>query len=1003
LKQIDGTIKNQTIPTLIDNRPGNTLLYAVKKLLAESRRLDIATGYFEIGALLDLDQEWQKLENIRLLMGDESSIKTKSAFVDALQQMDDGIERNQDEDDWKSLAGLNAITNAISKGFIQARVYTKAKFHAKAFHFKTDGIVNHGIVGSSNFTHPGLTQNVELNLFTSDHSQLEKLSEWYQTAWEEAEDLNADLLRIIEPHVREYLPFEVYLQAMRTYFLDRKPHDSVWERTESRLYNNVLAQYQRDAYNDLMHMAKTWGGAMLCDGVGLGKTFVALMLIERAFHEGHRVLVIAPKSTVDSVWVRNLSKYFPEDFHPSRYLPSNVTVMPHTDLGRQGGIKPEELRRIHRTYQTIIVDEAHHFRVPHRNRSKKLRELTKDRRTFLLTATPINNSLMDLYHQLLYITDGNEKLFEPVGIPRLRDWFKTREDKVSQLELEMFQVPAFENFLKHIIVQRSRSYVRKIDELEHLDVKFPTREKPEVINYSLKLVYGDLLPQIIQTFKPGPKGLKLVIYETERFKSEGEKATLQEQANVVGLVRTMMLKRMESSQVAFQASIEDLLYKHAVVLEKVHPIKWADWRTANKQAWETVTRHRAERYLDTDVDDEEELPEVAAWERQRLEAIISHTNLFGEPSKQEWLRCLDHDMNLLVELLQGLYDQVTPDNDDKLRALVEKIQTTPRLQTDKFVIFSEFKDTARYLEAELKNRLQEKRIVEVDSGRNVTNRIEIIRRFAPYYNCDTEDELQRALKDPIRILISTDVLSEGLNLQDANIIINYDLHWNPVRLMQRIGRVDRRMDTSKPVNYDKVYVYNFVPPKELDTVLGLYKTVSGKLIKINKALGIEAPVLDADDETRALDFYLKMGLPDMPELERLRLRAHELSKQHPELWTQSESYPFRVFSGKKGPAKMLFLAYSIPIVKETEAKEQAEDDIRWYLVDLETGEIMEDVVEIHKTIECAEGTPRVVSEARNDLTQARKRVEKEKVDELIFKAQVPSHRKARLICWMEIS
>lgn len=166
----------ETLQTLIDNRAGNQMLEAVRPLMRESVALDLATGYLELGAMLALDGDWQRLHSIRLLMGDEVTRKTKEVILQALTEKDrNGIEQAKEEDDWKALDGLEAIKAALQNGTIDARVYTRAKFHAKALHFKTGGVVNHGIIGSSNFTRKGLTENLELNLFTSDNAQLKEL------------------------------------------------------------------------------------------------------------------------------------------------------------------------------------------------------------------------------------------------------------------------------------------------------------------------------------------------------------------------------------------------------------------------------------------------------------------------------------------------------------------------------------------------------------------------------------------------------------------------------------------------------------------------------------------------------------------------------------------------------------------------------------------------------------------------------------------------------------
>ncbi len=996
------------------------MLEAIRRLIGESKRLDLATGYFEVGAMVDLDSHWQTLESIRVLMGDETSRTTRQALIQALQDRENGIEDAKERDDWHALDGLRAVKAAIADGHLAARIYTKDKFHAKAYHFKTDGVVNHGIIGSSNFTRPGLTRNLELNLFTSDTAQLSELARWYEQAWKEAEDINADLLRIIEPHVREYHPFQLYLQAMRERFFGLAPGETFWENHESKVFPD-LAQYQKDAYYDLMHMAQTWGGALLCDGVGLGKTFVALMLIERCLKERQRVLVIAPKAAIPSVWNRNLLKYFPNDFNADREYQHEIRVRAMTDFGGDGDARmtAAEFQFLKDRTDVVIIDEAHHFRVPSRNRSLKLKELVKGKKLFMLTATPVNNSLLDLYFLLNYISQDRQKFFQAVNVPHLRNWFSEQSSGRQDLQpsLTDFDSPTFQEFLRHILVARSRRYVKSLDVQEDATVKFPKREKPVVVDYSLSDTYGALFPRLLEAFEKKKGKLKLVIYETEKFKEKKEKdaSVLAEQSQVVALIRTMLLKRLESSQVALQASIEDLLLKHIALLRDLQELKFAAWLAANQDLYDALQRHRTERLgVSENRDDEEEddLP-LTTYESKKVTQVKEDLKDFGR-NENAWIEALEADMAILSDLLRGLHFVTRPENDAKLHAFLDKIESELRLRTGKFVVFSEFKDTARYLEVELNKRFPEASIVEVDSGRNVKNRENVIKRFAPYYNCDDDADLERALKDPIRILISTDVLSEGLNLQDANVIVNYDLHWNPVRLMQRIGRVDRRMDPSKPVDYDKVYVFNFLPPAELETVLKLHETITGKLIAINRALGIEAPVLTAEDDFKAMDFYQNLGEGTLSVVEQLRLKSHELAKQHPELWNETLTFPNRIYSGKATPnqtepsrtkpnGKYLFLCYRIVTGYDPENPDaEPTRDAKWVMVDRETGEITEDLMKMHEAIECAEGTPRKLEVPKEERTKLRKQVEGDLFEQIRFRSQIPEDYKDELVCWMEV-
>ena len=262
---------------------------------------DIATGYFEIGALLALDGRWQRLTKIRILMGDEVSQRTKQALLDGLKAritkaLDISAEDEKEKNDF--LSGAPAIVDALQKGQIECRVYAKRKFHAKAYitHPRVAVIGSVALVGSSNFTYPGLTQNIELNIQVKGAGDVAQLQKWFELHWEQGENITPEIIKVIERQIAEYTPFQVYSKALQELFKSHELPPIAWEQTQSRVYR-LLDGYQKEAYHSLLKISRQHRGAFLCDGVGLGKTFVGLMLIERLItFERKRVVLIVPKS-----------------------------------------------------------------------------------------------------------------------------------------------------------------------------------------------------------------------------------------------------------------------------------------------------------------------------------------------------------------------------------------------------------------------------------------------------------------------------------------------------------------------------------------------------------------------------------------------------------------------------------------------------------------------------------------------------------------------------------
>ena len=987
--------KDTSFKIIIDNRESNTLLETLKNLLPQAVSLDIATGYFEIGSLLALQDSWQHPNRLRIILGDETSKRTRRELIESVEsKCNDSIEVEKEIDD--TLRGLNAIRNALDNKKIRIKIYTKAKFHAKTY--LIENVLespDYAIVGSSNFTRPGLTKNLELNLFTEEKNQVEAIKTWFSEVWSESEELiNPEILEVIAPHLKLYLPFEVYAKALYEYFLGREKTPVGWEKKESVMYQ-VLDRYQRDGYHQALKIAETWGGALICDSVGLGKTFIGLMLLEYYLHLGKRVLLIVPKSSRESVWNRYINEYLKP--HRRYVYQQTFRIYNHTDFGPEETktVPNEALEEMKKDTDVIIIDEAHHFRNPWIGRSKKLYELSEGKLVYFITATPINNSLYDLFHLVNYFARNRWSYFKSIGIQDLRSHFKEAEEKVEK-EIDIQTATTATDFLrtdkllKSILIQRSRAYVKSLETEGTRAPSFPERQLPKVVEYSLSKVYHGLYDDIKLAFGRKEPLLTLAIYNPEKYRKEKkDKSVEHREKQVIGLIRTLLLKRLESSYKAFEASLEGLLFKMFQFVKIYRPQFIEIWETKYKNQWEMIKQHRSERYdIEEESEEEDEVPEApeklgeSEYEIDKLISLILY------------------DMTQIVIILSKVYKYLSSKTDDKLGKLVSSLQTDDILKKEKIVIFTEFRDTARYLWKQLKDEYGFSNVEELDSTREV-DRAKIIKRFAPYYNCSDEE-----LEDytgcnpkyvPTRILISTDVLSESLNLQDANIVVNYDLHWNPVRLMQRIGRVDRRVDLTKPVHHDKVYFYNFLPPDDLEDLLHLMKKITGKVTRINKTLGLEAPLIRPDDPVEALKLFNERYEGHYSVEEKLRLELDKIAKEHPDVYENLKSLPLRLFSGKRNDSKGLFCCYKFPAIEEGKPEET-----RWYFRESATEKILEGIENIYGKIQCLPDTPRATVSTPEELSEQRKEIEKYIKNTYLRALQASQDYKPTLLCWMEV-
>jgi hypothetical protein len=1011
-----------------------------------AKSFDIATGFFEIGGLLALDGRWQQLEQIRILMGSETTASTRKALLDAVTAkavavLDKSIEA--EKVDKPMLHGVPAILEAIRSGQIKVRVYDKDKFHAKAYitHSKAEFEVvgSQALVGSSNFTRPGLTKNIELNVQVQSAREVAQLQEWFELHWNEGVEVPEAILTTIERHVLEYSPFTVYAKALQEFFRGHELTATEWDETRSRMYPRI-DRYQKEAYWALMKIARQYGGAFLCDGVGLGKTFVGLMLIERlVLHEGKRVVLFAPKAAKEGVWEPHLRDWLPHIGGGADF--SNLAVFSHTDLGRKGDF-PERFQRIAELADVVIIDEAHHFRNPgaaggderEPSRYYQLYDLLdnaqRSKVVFMLTATPINNRLSDFRHMAELFTRRDDTFFaKTLGVNNLRAHFNQMEkalrDRIghestnaSEHMADAQEILVSDEIFRHLVVQRSRAYARESQIRETgKAAAFPDRKPPQVAEYSIRKTYGRLLDLFEKAFTRKNPLFSLPMYYP-LFWYKGPDTSIDRwvegrQQQVVGLIRTQFLKRFESSVRAFELSCDRLLQKILAFVE-VHSQTDAEkkrlerWKAQNAEILSYAISRQLELWADPEDDtDEDVVPD------ELLEAVerLDRDKFDVEEMMSEAYLDLDQIVQFLTEARK--FD---PRHDDKLQKLIRLLKSK-ELTDQKILIFSEFADTARYLQAELE-KADIDGVAQVDSATKA-NRADVIQSFSPYYNGNSSAELARTGRTETRILISTDVLSEGLNLQDASRMINYDIHWNPVRLMQRIGRVDRRMnpEIEKRLIADhpdvassrgKVIFWNFLPPEELNAILTLYTRVTQKTLLISRTLGIEGKkLLTPDDDYDALKEFNHSYEGTRTALEDMHLEYQALLRADPELESRLRHLPGAVYSGRERVAKGargVFFCYALPALdKVTNEFTEEAGTTRWYLYDLDRNAIVEESGDIVASIRSVPDTPRKCVAQEATLMDLRGKVEKHIKNTYLKRVDAPVGVKPALRCWMELT
>ena len=1029
----------------------------------DASSMDIATGYFEIGSLLALDGYWQKLDKIRILMGDETTQRTRKLILKAHKEiMDEKLDNsfNDERESSPFLTGTDAIEKAIKSGQIEVRIYDKDKFHAKTYitHARKAVIGSQALVGSSNFTRPGLSQNIELNIKVESSSEVQQLQDWFDEYWKLGHDINDSVLHIISKHTEPLKPFDIYAKALHEYFKGYSISDTEWELSDSLMYGK-LDRYQKEAYGNLLKIASRFNGAFLCDGVGLGKTFVGLMLIERlALRDRKKVVVFAPKGVKESVWIPDIKNHLShvggvegsEDF-------SSLSVFSHTDLSSSR--KFERFQRISQLADVFIIDEAHHFR----NLGKKgNREDWKDRsrywrmsdildsesrstelppkQVYLLTATPINNALTDFRHMIELFSRRDEEYFKDIGINNLTANFNAIQANFNKILGRNFSpdddatMLCNEEIFQQLVVQRSRKYVKESQKQESgRDVVFPERKKPIVAAYSLRTTYGHLIDLFTKAFSKKNPLFNLAIYDQLSFYTGDDPEILAEKEKkrhkqILGLIRTLFLKRFDSSVKAFEMTCDRLIKNMLVFLEinsrsANQQRKLKIWKEAHQDILSYTMQQQADLFWEestdeSEIDYEDYLPE------ELFDAIDElsdeHFNL------EEMIKQTYEDLDQLIAFVSETRS-ITASKDDKLKKL-KRLLKSKELKDKKVIIFSEYKDTARYIFNDLEDSGFE-HVEELDSS-STTDRRKVIQRFAPYYNKSSSAEI----RNEIQILVSTDVLSEGLNLQDATCLINYEIHWNPVRLMQRIGRVDRRLNHDIEAQMIKdhphlkeergiVKYWNFLPSKELKKILSLYKKVTEKTLLISETFGIEKRTLfTADDDYKLVQDLNSRYEGKQSTKESTHLEYQQLLDDHPDLEERLNRLPNNVYSGRKRPKKAVsgvFFCYALPALDKALDKERSTEDnnewteeagkTEWYFYPLDTKDIVEGLDDIKEQIKSKPTTPRKLNINEQDLIEIRKKVQKHIKNTYLNRVDAPRRdatgRKIKPIlkCWMELN
>ncbi|WP_232054773.1 helicase-related protein [Thermococcus sp. 2319x1] len=861
---------------LVDNQRVR-LLDVLREVLTSGhyKQIDAAVGFLFISGLKEIQQELDEFFSqggkMRIVIGNQTDRETYEQLsmayhsLEALRKLKEknqrtkpnldeqaeDLEKNTNfmEQSWENEMFLNKLVSWLENGNIEIKVYVKEFMHAKAYLFypKSESIAPIGLVGSSNFSLAGFYGNTELNagLFSV---HFESLREWYKNLWEEAESFTPTLIEIIRrgwPGQKPGSfpsPYEVLIRGLYELYKDIVERDTGF--LIRGLYD-VLYDFQIDAVKRAISIVNKYGGVLISDVVGLGKSYIGLALLEHFSlldllnGRPNKVAVIAPPELV-RYWEELLKTYNIE----GRVF--SAGLLPRKETSPE---KYRDMEEYIRNVNTVLVDESHHYANTATKSYKNLQELLLGKRAILLTATPYRKQYRDIINQI--------KLFRPERRHPFPITPQTWDDLTKAIEKGEVD-PSY--VLREIMIRRTRHDILKLYGGKDNCIKvgrkklcFPKRELKS-IEYKISEVYPlekvpkelvDIISEgsaiepvdIYTLFLAGINSMRyarfaLYEYVKPQFKDKDPYTDLSVAGrNLRGLERILYLKRLESSWYSmYQTLRRDVIktknflnfVKHGFIPagEEFNDIILG--KINGKEA-HVLSDEEVEQFINEYQKEKEPIYKAGAFDIKRLIEDLEYD--------LEKLEAMEQVLRPLKEYLER-----QPMKDPKFSKLTMLIEDLMRNRKQKILIFSEFEETVRWIYEGLEKLDYTKKYrIEMVSS-NTKGIVDKIRRFAPKSNSyETEDEID--------ILVSTDILSEGLNLQDANVVVNYDLHWTPIKLIQRIGRVDRI-----GTEHDIIYVYNFFPEKALEENLGLLEKVRRRIAEFNNALGADGKILEESEE-----------------------------------------------------------------------------------------------------------------------------------------------------------
>lgn len=859
------------------NEPDRDLYGRFSNILKSNTQFfDILVGYFRTSGFFKMYEAMEDVEKIRILVGlnvDKYTVKiidkarSEVAYeVPTMKEAKEFFAENV-EDEFNKAATTSAIEHGVrifiewlKNGKLEMRIYVDAPIHAKVYIMRKDqdkvpdtfGTV---ITGSSNFSEAGLQNNLEFNVELKDSSDVHFALDKFEELWAKGVPITEEYIETVEKRTwlrNDITPYEIYLKTIYEFFKEEINADRDMLAEDLLPDGYMRLQYQIDAVVQAKKILEAYNGVFVSDVVGLGKTYICAMLA-KSLKKG-RKLIICPPVLVD-YWKDVLLEFD---------VAAEVESLGKLDRILEKGDVDK--------YRYVFIDEAHRFRNSQTESFSQLHKICYGKKVVLISATPINNYSSDIENQIALFQPKHNSTI--VGVKNIEQFFRdlrNKENKYTkgtQMYLDQVRANSEEikdKILRHIMIRRTRGEIIEYykDDLERQGLKFPKLGTPEPIAYvfdeDTNNVFNDTV-ELIKNFKYSRYKPLVYLKDTKKYAS-----LLVAQHNMGGFMKSVLVKRLESSFFAFKNTLrrfEESYEKFIDMYEK----------------GEVYISKKVDVYDMLDSGDDDKLMALVEDE------LVMHFK--SEEFDEKFIKDLKWDLSKL-KYLRETWDTIT--EDPKLLQLKEALKTNKKLIGNKKIIFTESKETAEYLERELKE-LFEERVISYTGSSNHIMKTLIEQSFNPKFK-DKED-----LYD---VLITTDVLAEGINLHRSNALINYDLPWNPTRIMQRVGRINR-----VGTEHEQIYVFNFFPTAATSKHLPLKDRIIEKLQAFHDTLGEDFKYLSEEEEVSSQKLFndLNMDLNTEeesanPELQYLAI-IRQIRDNDKDLFEQIKSLPRKAKTGR---------------------------------------------------------------------------------------------------------